>query len=200
MVIGEKFIWMHIGKTGGDATHAYFSYFKNILKLEIDDTTQHRKHQALFERGVNHEGKLLILNIRRLPYFILSQVHHHSMQNKIDFVNDIIYSLEKTINGYAIGTLANYYINFYTKNGSLKIDRWFRCEYLLDDFADFIMEYVDIPRDKLITKLSKIPTKVRLVYALDLNYYWEPKHLKLMYENNPLWTVIEEQCYGNLLC
>lgn len=63
MVIGEKFAYGHIPKTGGDAVHAWLSQFKG---LQIDPISESRKHHYFWERGIRRD--VYALSIRRLPF------------------------------------------------------------------------------------------------------------------------------------
>ncbi len=89
-------------------------------------------------------------------------------------------------------------LEFYTENQTLKISHWFRCEHLVEDFTEFISNYVNIAKDKIMQKLHNVKVKPKLKYD-NLESYWNKDQLKIIYENNPLWAEIENRVYGRLL-
>jgi hypothetical protein len=197
MVIGEKFAWGHIGKTGGDATAIFFSCFEDELRMHIDGSGDPTKHDYFQDRGISDENRILILNIRRLPSLILSQIYHWNQQDSINFVDDVLLNGWKLPNEQVLRTIGDVSIRGYKAN--FKISRWFRCEYLMDDFADFIIDYVPYSREKIIDKIKSVYTKPYAQYDTDLASYWTLEDIEKMYENNPLWANIEKEVYGNLL-
>lgn len=197
MVISDTFAWAHIGKTGGDATAIYFSYFKKYMCLSIDP--QETKHSRFPDRGITDENKILILNIRRLPSFILSHIHHFNQQGKVNFVDDVLYNDFYLPNRSRLRDLGDGYLNQYTSNNTLKISRWFRSEFLIEDIADFMANQVPASKEQIIEVLSKLGTKPKQNYDHDINLFWKPEHIARMYENNPQWAKIEKQEYGDLI-
>ncbi|NIQ13861.1 MAG: hypothetical protein GTO02_05495, partial [Candidatus Dadabacteria bacterium] len=96
MVVGKRFAWGHIGRTGGDAIHTYFSFFKKELNLTMDSTDSPTKHDSFSKRGIDDKAKILVLNIRRLPYYILSRIHFRNLMRpelpKPNIVDDVIFN------------------------------------------------------------------------------------------------------------
>src|SRR6516162_2734582 len=62
MVIGERFAYGHIPKTGGDAVH---SWLAQIDGVQVDPLSEARKHQFFWERDIHKD--VYILSFRRLP-------------------------------------------------------------------------------------------------------------------------------------
>src|SRR5262245_49973539 len=77
MVIGERFAWGHLPKTGGEATRAMFSHVPELV-LFSDPPETLEQHTTFAERRDQVEGKMLALNIRRLPAWILSREQHRA--------------------------------------------------------------------------------------------------------------------------
>ena len=85
MIIADQFIWLHIPKAGDTHTRRLFSYFADIV---IDQSCSNPmqpggkdyKHDTISVRsGTTHvatEGKKILVNIRRLPSFIVSHSIH----------------------------------------------------------------------------------------------------------------------------
>src|SRR5690242_15301969 len=75
MVIGERFAWAHLPKTGGDATQAMLRAVPGLVRL-ADPADSHDKHLPFWARGDEVAGLLLVMNIRRLPDWTLSVARH----------------------------------------------------------------------------------------------------------------------------
>ena len=81
MVISDKFIWLHLGKTGGDFTHYLFQKHLSEHLLHIDSISQPSKHIHLASVNIKYPEynvleKDLILNFRKLPSWIISNNRH----------------------------------------------------------------------------------------------------------------------------
>ena len=66
MVIGEHFVWGHMPKTGGEATRAMFALLPELI-VYADESHTFEQHTTFVEREEKVRGKMLALNIRRLP-------------------------------------------------------------------------------------------------------------------------------------
>jgi hypothetical protein len=75
MVIGERFAWAHLPKTGGDTTRALFCLFPGLVH-HADPSDTNDKHATFSERSEAVAGKTLAMNFRRLPAWVLSRAHH----------------------------------------------------------------------------------------------------------------------------
>jgi hypothetical protein len=200
MVIAHKFAWGHIEKTGGDVTLTYFLALKHHLRFFYDGFGGGEKHKSFAYRQISNFGRTLALNIRRLPSWILAYFYHfhiHFGEKMIDFRRDV---LEKTRPEYSMdySTRADFMLNNMLR-GKLKISRWFRCENILDDFSDFIVDYVPLNKEEIRAKLTPIYVKPFNNYDHDLSKYWTLDDMRIIYNNNPVWTAAERQAYGNLL-
>ena len=77
MVIGDKFAWAHIPKTGGDSTNLLFRELGNDSLRFIDGP---EKHNSFSREGIT--GRDRISNIRRLPALLKSWAVHYSQHSK----------------------------------------------------------------------------------------------------------------------
>ena len=77
MVIGDRFAWAHLPKTAGDATHGMLSRRPRPGAF-ADPPDSNDKHLPFFARESEIVGKLLVMNIRRLPAWTLSGAHHQA--------------------------------------------------------------------------------------------------------------------------
>jgi hypothetical protein len=77
MVIGERFAWAHLPKTGGMATERMFRLFPALIVFADPDDTD-EKHATFRARRRMLNGKLLAMNLRRLPFWVLSRAQYVS--------------------------------------------------------------------------------------------------------------------------
>jgi hypothetical protein len=77
MVIGRRFAWAHLPKTAGDATLAMFQAVPGLVQF-ADPPDSNDKHMPFFGREPEVAGKLLVMNIRRLPAWVLSGAQHQA--------------------------------------------------------------------------------------------------------------------------
>lgn len=201
MVLGKDFAWAHIPKTAGDATTAYFRLFQQKLLLMIDPSDQPCKHYSFVDRGIYNDRKL-ILNIRRLPYLILSNAYQLAVDQLPDFnVNTYFKSVaheDKVKHAGYLRFIGRFFIKRYTNAGSLKIDRYLRCENIQDDFLDFIKDYVEVT-DDLKQEIRGMLVKERLSYDRNLATYWTQEDIDALYKLNPQWADLELEYYGSLI-
>lgn len=213
MIVGETYAWAHIGKTGGDATHKLFTCVPD-LTIENDIIVGEKaeqgnligiKHDTFQHRGIGND-KLLILNIRRLPSWVLS-ICHHNVKHKPESARQsdceiIRYTVEK-------GTLppgdllceakwADEMLDRYTDEGKLKIGRWFRMEYLRNDIINFLSTLRALKDDEIKCILNT-GTKKPMMYNHDPDVYFSNSQLYRLRQNNPKWSEIERKCYLKLI-
>src|SRR6185503_7074059 len=75
MVITERFAWAHLPKTAGDATAQMFAAVPGLVLYQAP-LDSNEKHDGFWVHADAIEGKLRVMNIRRLPSWILSIAHH----------------------------------------------------------------------------------------------------------------------------
>lgn len=190
MVIGQQFVWGHLGKTGGDATLHLFRFFPELI-VSADDAGTNAKHRAFTDSLEAIRGKVLALNIRRLPSWILSFAHHRA---KCGLYPDYKSLPLMTTEEMTKCTEPDQLLSIFTGNGRLRIDRWLRMEYLKSDFLGFISEFTKVTPTQ---RMSVMQTG--LINASDyehkLGHWFNAEQLKLMYASNPIWAEIEQRVY-----
>jgi hypothetical protein len=206
MVIAKQFAWVHIPKTGGDITAAYFRLFEDELGLSIDPIDTSRKHATFAQRGVDCATRR-VANIRRLPSLFLSHIIHMQRVNGLPPMDLRAGVLEPPANSagakpplernnlYAVG---DEYIDFFTDGGRLGIDTWLRCERILDDLVAFVSGYTRVTPDHL-QALQRIAVKSLHDYDHDVRHHWTRAEIRRMYALNPRWADAELRTYGTLL-
>jgi hypothetical protein len=193
MVIGERFAWAHMPKTGGMATAEMFQLFPGLIQhgdFEEDNT----KHTVFSAREDMVRGKTLAMNFRRLPLWALSRGQHVSRWGRWpDYEPIPMPSPEELANSdWPDGRLA-----LYTDGGRFEIDRWIRMERLAEDFLDFVSDYTDVTEEQRRAVL-RLPMVNAHDYDHDLASWFTPDQIDRMYERNPAWAAVEQELYGDL--
>ena len=199
MVIGEQFAWGHLEKTGGDATVDFFMAVPELVRF-ADPPSSPEKHCRFDSREPETRGKVLALNIRRLPAWVLSRALHVARYGTYPDWEPLSMPSPQQMAERSDGDQR---LSEFTGDGKLKIDRWLRTEFLGDDFLAFISEFIEVPESKRreILELAHERRGTPLQYDHDLDHWFSRDQIRTMYENNPAWSALERQLYGSLdLC
>jgi hypothetical protein len=190
VIIGQAFAWAHIPKAAGDMTASLFGIFPEIIEY-ADALNGNDKHAKFHERQV--EGKLLALNIRRLPSWILSSAQHKATRGLYPDYKPLPMESPRAMSESMV---ADQRLALFTDGGRLKIDRWLRVEYLTDDFLDFVGRFtnVDPEREATVCSFPRINTGN---YDREVGNWFTPEQIDRMYARNPAWAVIEQRVYGD---
>jgi hypothetical protein len=190
MVIGTSFAWGHLGKTGGEATARMFAVFPELIVF-ADPPSVPEQHTSFTERTTDVEGKELVLNIRRLPAWMLSyQVWKSRWGVDPDYEPQTMASPYEM----AQSDIADQHIAHFTANGRLTIDRWLRMEYLAPDFLTFIADRTEVSPERR-EQVMALGSVNALTYDHELQHWFTPAHIALMYRNNPRWAAVESSLY-----
>ena len=193
MVIGKSFVWGHLVKTGGDSTAHLFQLFPGLI-LHSDPLNENRKHDPFGARQDQIEGKLRILNIRRLPTWVLSYAHHVAQFGGYPDYRPI--PLAKALKVLAEQNIADLHLDDMTSKGQYPVDLWFRLEHLKEDFLNFIKTQTAMsPWKRARLRLAR--SRNTQQYRRDVSYWFDTEALEIMYETNPRWASIEKQAYGD---
>jgi hypothetical protein len=194
MVIGERFAWCHMQKTGGDATLELFELFPRLI-VRADARNVEAKHTPFAEREPDVRGKLLACNIRRLPAWMLSWDQHHSQHRVV--AKDGTPVAMSSPQQMAERPRGDRRLAHFTDGGRFQIDRWLRMEHLAYDFTSLVSELTD-PTDGERQSIASYPRVNALEYDHEIAHWFTPAQVRLMYANNPVWAALEERVYGNL--
>lgn len=197
MVIGDRFAWAHIPKTGGDATLALFEAVIPDLIVEADSVNDRgKKHQGFEARDPEICRKpLLAANIRRLPSLQLSRTHHRFRHgSRPDYRPLPMASPEEVASSDGPDRL----LRRYSCEGRLRIDVWLRLEHLREDFVAFVSRFRPLADEELTHARHAAPKKNIADYDHDVTHFFTRSQIERLYENNPLWASIEREVYGDL--
>jgi len=194
MVIGERFAWCHMQKTGGDATLQMFKLRPDLI-VHADPRNTEAKHATFAEREPEVSGKLLACNIRRLPAWLLSWDQHRS-QNRARTKDGRLVPMSSP-QEMAARPRGDRRLAHFTAAGRFEIDRWLRMEHLGDDFIAFVSEFAELS-DADRHDIANYPPVNVLDYDHSIEHWFTPAQVREMYANNPAWAAIEERVYGGL--
>jgi hypothetical protein len=193
MVIGERFAWGHLQKTGGDATFELFHLFPDLIVF-ADARNTEAKHASFADRADQIEGKLLASNIRRLPGWTVSWAQQRArLSRRPDGRPVPMNSPEQMVRVPRADTR----LSALTGNGRFPVERWLRMEHLAEDFCDFISAFTDLDEDAR-GRIAAFPDVNAMAYDHDPTHWFTPERIRRLYENNPLWAAAEREAYGDL--
>lgn len=224
MIIGKSFTWAHIPRTGGDATRGLFLLASQLLRKKLikkmDNYQIIRKHDT-FDKLKIRPDQTLILNIRRLPSFIISWIimcagrlrtedekcFEGGVWPEFDYPLPVpskrqLFDSDESYGpnffhkhyGKSFATLPDYLLKKYM--GNYFISRWFRLEYLKHDFLEFIQTFepLSLRQIKAIQRF-RYTTKQPFKYDHRVMKFFSADEIEIIYDNNPLWREIESGLY-----
>jgi hypothetical protein len=193
MVIGERFAWAHLPKTAGDATHAMLSAVPGLVQF-ADPPGSNDKHLPFFAREQEIAGRLLVMNIRRLPAWALSAAHHRAAHGVHP---DYAPSPLQTPDEIASQTDPDDLLRWMTDHGRLAVQRWIRAEHLERDVLGLLDELgvLTAPVRERVLAVGRVNAAE---YDRDLDHWFTPAQIRRLYECNPAWAEIEREVYGDL--
>jgi hypothetical protein len=190
VVIGEKFAWGHLRKTGGNATLELFQLFPELI-LMADPNQREDKHRPFAQREAQLGNKLLVCNIRRLPSLVLSWCHHKN------FWGHKGHHVPMTSpHQMAECTFPDEWLAEMTDHGRFEIGWWLRWEDLAADFIAFVSKYTDVSDEKK-ERAFELGAINALHYDHEVAHWFSDEQISRLYETNPIWAAAEQQAYEN---
>jgi len=193
MVIGERFAWAHLPKTGGSATLELFKLFPQLI-VHGDFEESNAKHTLFREREDQVSGKLLAMNLRRLPHWVLSRAQHVARWGVYPEYTPIQMDSPKKLSE---SPFPDSRLEIFTDGGRFRIDRWLRMEHLGEDFVALLSELTDVA-DTDRHRIDELQPVNALTYDHELEHWFTPAQVESMYEHNPTWARLERELYGDL--
>lgn len=190
MVIGERFAWAHLPKTGGDTTAELFRLFPDVVQFADPNED---KHVSFASREREIEGRVLVANIRRLPAWTLSWAQWRVRTPHADGSFPPFDSPQQMVTTPRADAL----LADLTGGGRFAVDRWLRAERLAEDFLDFLSDFREVS-DEDRSRVSALQRRNTHVYDRKVRHWFTPEQLETLYDTNPRWAAIEERVYGDL--
>jgi hypothetical protein len=193
VVIGRRFAWAHLPKTAGDATCTMLLAVPGLVR-SADPLNSNDKHMPFFGREADVNGKLLAMNIRRLPAWALSGAQHKARHGvHPDYVPEPLEDFDQI----ATRTDADDLLRWMTDHGRFGVDRWLRAEAIAEDVLALLEEL-----GELTPAVREAVLAVGRVneggYPPELVDEFTAEQLERLYGLNPQWAAIERRVYGDL--
>ena len=193
MIITNKFVWLHLPKTGGTSTAKIFREL-DIPGVSVDPDHVDAKHESIESRldGVKScQEKVSIITTRRLSSWLLSDWHHKTkkMGLKLPFSpvkSGLFYSLR--LGGTWVA--ADYWIHYFH---ATSCTHTVRLEHLEEDSNRYVLPL--LPKGTIPLQFPRQNTNQ---YSHKIEDFFSKRDLKRIYKNNPAWTEWEEKLYGSL--
>jgi hypothetical protein len=193
VVIGRRFAWAHLPKTAGDATYTMLLAVPGLVQ-SADPLDSNDKHMPFFGREAEVKGKLLAMNVRRLPAWVLSGAQHKARHGvHPDYRPEPVESLEE-ISGR---TDADDLLRWMTDHGRLRVERWLRAEHLQDDviaLLDELGELTPAAREAVLA-VGRVNEGG---YPAEMVREFTAEQVARLYARNPGWAETERRVYGGL--
>jgi hypothetical protein len=193
MVIGRRFAWAHLPKTAGDATLAMFRAVPGLVEF-ADPVDANDKHMPFFGREREVAGKLLAMNIRRLPEWAFSGAWHTARHGVFpDYRPGSLESWDQI----ASRTDADDLLRWMTDHGRFEVRRWLRAECLTDDVLALLEELGELsPQARsAVMAVGRVNAGD---YPRELPAGASAQQLARLYSLNPVWADVERRVYGSL--
>ena len=193
MIIGQRFAWAHLPKTGGDATYQMLTGVAGLVQF-ADPLESNDKHMPFFGREAEVAGKLLAMNIRRLPAWAVSAAHHQAAHGVFpDYRPQPLQTADEIV----ASTDPDDLLAWMTNRGATGIDRWLRAESLEQDVLALLDELGELDSAARASVTSVGAVNVGS-YDRQRGAYFSPAQIAALYERNPIWAGIERSVYGDL--
>ncbi len=193
MVIGREFAWAHLPKTGGDATLEMFKLFPDLV-LFADPEDSNDKHAQFESRAQEIRGKVLAMNFRRLPSWVLSRAQHVARWGIYpDYEPQPMGSPDEL----AESAFPDDRLLLHTSEGKFHPDHWLRMESLSADFLDFVSAFREVS-DAERRQVEALGPVNMAEYDHQVANWFSPAQITRMYLNNPSWATVEQELYGAL--
>ena len=192
VVIGRHFAWAHLPKTGGDATYSMLCAVPGLVEF-ADPLNSSLKHTPFPDRGKQVAGKLLVMNIRRLPEWVISIAQHKARHGVYPDYEAIPLPSHAELSQT---TEADDLLRQMTGDGRFGVQRWLRTERLEDDVLDLLDELGELTDQSREAVLA-----VGEVNVGDYDRQLErlgAVEVKRLYSLNPSWAASERRAYGSL--
>jgi hypothetical protein len=190
LVIGDRFAWAHLPKAAGDATHRMLCAVPGLVR-SADPPDSNDKHLPFFARESEIAGKLLVMNIRRLPAWTLSGAHHQAIHGvHPDYSPLPLQSADEMTSK----TDADDLLRWMTDHGRLRVGRWLRAEALEDDVIGLLAELGQLTDE---TRAAVRGVGRVNVGSYDRDRGFTDEQISRLYRLNPTWARIEREVYAD---
>lgn len=194
MIIADRFLWLHLPKTGGTSMNALFRSLA-IPRLRIDPDDTPRKHDSVAlreSRGLWRAGRRVrFITARRLSDWLLSDWHHkrrHMNLPNLPFEpvrSGLSYSLR--LGGTWVA--ADWWLQYFELDEQV---RSLRLEHLQADLNSQLLPLLPIGT----AALQEPPMANADPLREQRHHAFSQDDLQRIYSVNPRWRAWEQRVYG----
>lgn len=190
MIVGESFIWVHLGKTGGKTNRMAIELIEDEKLEKIYKLPDHHYGVEEYEKKNKKSigSRRVIVGFRQLYTWIQSfhmQNHNHRSEELIDLERN---GLIKKRSGQIIRP-DELLLRYIGSESNIENITFLRVEYLEEDFLNAFEKNV-FSHDKL-SEICKVKVGAKDYYRTNFS----SEEIKTIYDNNPIWKKIEENIY-----
>lgn len=195
MIVGETFVWLHLGKTGGKTMRSAIELIEDETLEKIYRMPDHHFSVEEYEKKYQKviSDKKIIIGFRRMPSWMQSyniQSHKAYSAEFSSLAKDGLMISRSGVTFKPDDEIKRY---FKTKK-SLNDAEFIRIENIFEDFSSVFSNNL-FCKEKLLD-VCKIKKGSR-EYEKEV---FSHEDLVRMYENNPIWRDLERRLYGSALC
>jgi hypothetical protein len=193
LVITDRFAWAHLPKTGGDATSLMLRSVRGLVRF-ADTPDSEDKHLPFFARESEIAGRLLVMNIRRLPEWALSGAHHKSAHGLHPEYRPLPLESADEITSR---TDADDLLRWMTDGGRFAVDRWLRAEALEHDLLTLLDDIGALTPEarQAIAAVGRVNVGA---YDRKRDAPFTAQQVARLYRLNPGWAAVERAVYGDV--
>lgn len=190
MIIGDRFVWLHLPKTGGTSTAKLFNTLSNT-SVVVDDQSLDCKHESVQARFAGlADSKSVFITLRRLPQWLLSDWHHKKLMMGLDIpFEPVKYGLFYSLRLGGVWVAADYWMRYFRIESCTGV---IRLEHLQEDAQAKIFPLLPARAHSL-----KFPMHNVNHYSRHLGDYFNSSDLQRIYSHNPIWRQQEHVAYGS---
>jgi hypothetical protein len=192
MLITAKFAWAHMGKTGGDATQQMLEAVPGLVEW-AHSPDSNAKHDPFVRHAEAISGRLRVMNIRRLPAWILSMAYHRRTHGP--WPDDQPHYMP-TADEMAANLDGDNVLRYMSDGPRFPVERWLRQENLADDVAA-LLDQLGRLTEAARQAIASVAYRAK-AYDHDLESWFTDEHIRTMYRLNPGWAEVERKVYGDL--
>ena len=181
-------------KTAGDATCLMLTSVPGLVQF-ADPVDSNDKHMPFFGREAEVAGKLLAMNIRRLPG--VGAQRSSAQGPATGFTPATAPARWRRLDQITSRTDADDLLRWMTDHGRFHIDRWLRAEQLEADVLDLLGELGELT-PVVRTAVLAVGRVNEGAYPRELEREFTAEQIARLYRMNPGWAEVERRAYGAL--
>jgi SAM-dependent methyltransferase len=151
------------------------------------------KHDPFTRHAAAISGRLRVMNIRRLPSWVLSMANHRAVHGSWPSYEP---HPMPSADEMAESTEADDVLRYMSDGPRFPVQKWLRKEHLADDVAALLEHFGELT-EAAQAAIASVPYRAK-AYDHDLGSTFTAEQIRRMYTLNPGWAEVERRVYGDL--